>query len=643
MSSKRIRFPTVSELLTRADGKEVGDLVALDGHYKNKQHGNKPMMRKQSHSRPKPFLAYDLETTRIAVGTPLLKYITAYGADFSLSEVIKATKKNPYKHLCEILSEEFLTKRFNGYRFIAWNGNGFDVFFIAIALLESADYVIRPYLTRSKSIRGLKVIGVGKKEGLEWEFLDGMAMTGLDSAKMKLEKFVSLMAPQYPKLSLDFSQEEFDPKNKELVRYAERDSEALYYAMLRASEIMKELTGNELQPTMGNLGIKYFQSQIPEGVRIWKPNQELREVLHGPAKRGGFCWIQRQYVGPIWKYDINQCYAAAMRDAELPHGSCVRSSKFRDDKVGVYRVTISREKRSPIPFYYRELDTLAGRFTSGKPVETWIFSNEVKHLIADEWDVKIHDGYYWQSSFNMKAMVDNLERLRFSDPGGPSGALGTMVKQLGNNSYGKLLEQLGGIELVMSKTKPESDDPDRQYNFYMPDEPGLENIWFRMGDSFPKPYHQPQIGGIITSHPRLLIRSAALKAPRHFVYADTDALAFSKPVDFLKIDPKRYGDYKLEAEGDEYIFVAKKVYHGENSAEPDKPIKHAKGLMVRELTKKEFEHWFEGVPPKQQQTQRQNFVRFMAGQDMFISQDRRGTDVTKSAQAVLLDGEFLPL
>lgn len=636
MTSKRVRFPTAKEIQLRLEAGDAGALVALDQSYKKKQHGNKPMQRKKSHSRAKPFLAYDLETTRIAEGTPTVKYLTAYGedGDFKLSEIIKG--KNRYAHLCDVLSRELLVERFNGYRFVAWNGNGFDVFFIARALLESDSYVIKPYLTRSKSIRGLKIIGVGDKEGLEWEFLDGMAMTGLDSAKMKLEKFVGLMAPQYPKLTLDFSSEEFDPRNKKHVAYAERDAEALYYAMKRASEIVKELTGNDLQPTMGNLAIKYFQAQLPSHVRIWKPSQELREVLHGPAKRGGFCWIQKQYVGPVWKYDINQAYAAAMRDAELPHGSCIKTAKFIDNKPGVYRATISRDKRSPVPFYYRDAETNAGRFTNGKQADTWILSTEVMHLIDDGWNVAIDGGYYWQSSFNMRDMVDNLERLRFTDPGGPSGALGTMVKQIGNSAYGKTLEQLGGIELVMSRTHPDSDDPGRRYNLYMPDEPGLENIYFRLGDSFPKPYHQPQIGCFITAHPRLILRSAALKAPSHFIYADTDALAFSKPVDFLKVDPRHYGDWKLESDGVEYIFVAKKVYHGEDA-------KHAKGLYVRELEKSDFEKWFDGVPPTQMQTQRQNFVRFMAGQEMFIGQERSGTDVRKSKQVALVNGEFIPV
>lgn len=594
-----------------------------------KTHGNKPMVRKQYHSRPKPFIAYDLETTRIAEGTPTLKYITAYGAEFRLSMAIKAPKKNPYGHLCEILSEDFLTRELNGYRFVAWNGNGFDVFFIAISLLQSDDYVVMPYLTRSKSIRGLKVVGVNKKEGLSWEFLDGMAMTGLDSAKMKLSKFVSLMAPQYPKLELDFSTEEFDPKNKQHVAYAERDSEALYYAMVRASEIVRELTGNDLQPTMGNLAIKYFQSKIPEGVRVWKPSQELREILHGPAKRGGYCWIARQYVGPVWKYDINQAYAAGMRDAELPQGSCVRATKFNEHKPGVYRVTIEREKRTTVPFYYRDEDTNAGCFTNGKPATTWLLSTEIKHLREDDWDVTIHEGHYWQASFNMSDMVSELEKLRFTDPDGPSGALGTMVKIMGNSAYGKTLEQLGGVELVMARQKPEG------YSHYMPDEPGLENVYFRTGDSFPKVYHQPQIGCFITAHVRLVLRSAALKAPGAFLYGDTDCVCFSKPVDFLDIDPRRYGAWKQESAGTEHILIAKKVYFSEDG-------KHAKGLYVRELEKEHFEKWFEGVPPEQRQTQRQNFVRFMTGSQMFVSSERSGTDVTKSKQAILVNGEFSP-
>lgn len=591
------------------------------------------MMRRASRPRAKPFIAYDLETTRIAEGTPDLLYLTGYGleGEYKLSVPIKGRKKERLHYLCDLLLEEFLVKRFHNFRFIAWNGNGYDVFFIAAALLLSESVVLRPYLTRTNTIRGLRVIGIGKLDGLEWEFLDGMAMTGLDTVKMKLKVFVSKFAPQYPKLELDFDSVEFDPKNLEHVAYADRDSEALYYAMKRASEIARALTGNDLQPTMGNLAIKYFQSQMPEGVRVWKPNQELRDVLHGPAKRGGFCWIARQYAGPIWKYDLNQAYAAAMRDAELPCNSCVKTTTYHDEFPGVYRVTLERATPSPIPFYYRDQESNDGLFTNGKRVETWILSTEIEHLRGDDWDVEVHEGFYWTGTFNMADFVNTLETLRFSDTDGPSGALGTMVKALGNTGYGKTLEQLGGVELVMAREKPDG------YYQYSQDKKELANVFFKTDAPPPREYHVPQLGCFITAHVRLVLRSAALKAPRDFIYADTDAAAFKRNVDHLfKIDPRHYGDWKKEANGEEYIFVGKKIYFGEEA-------KHAKGLHVRELTKEHFQDWFAGKVPTQRQLQRMNFVKFIGGQNMFKTQERSGTNVAKSKQARLANGEFLPI
>lgn len=587
------------------------------------------MMRKRARARQRPFIAYDLETSNIAEGTPEVRYLTAYGldGDYRLSVPIK--RKDRIAHLCEILTEEFLVSRFNGYRFVAWNGNGYDVFFIARAILRDARFVIVPYLTRGHTVRGLKVIN--SKTAETWEFLDGMAMTGLDAAKMKLEKFVGLMAPQYPKLDLDFSQTEFDAKNRQHIEYAERDSEALYYAMQRANEIVRDLTGCDLQPTMGNLAIRYLQSKIPEGVRIWKPTGDLAKILHGPAKRGGYCWIARQYRGPVWKYDLNQAYAAAMRDAELPCGSVVQTNGYEQDKPGVYRVTFSRDKRTTVPFYYRDEETNAGKFTNGREATSWILSTEIDHLRDDGWTLKIHSGYYWARSFNLKEMVDELERLRFTDPEGPSGALGSMCKLMGNGAYGKTLEVLDGLEMVMSASHPKDGFA------RLSEAPEHECIYWRQGDAFPRVYHQPQIGNFITAHVRIVVRNAARKSPSHFLYADTDCVVFSKAVDYLDIDPRRYGAWKQESAGVNYLLIAKKVYWGEDATQ------HAKGLRVKELQRDQFERWIEGDAPTQEQTQRQNFLKVMAGADMFVKRERRGTDPTKSKQVSLIGGVFEPI
>ena len=53
-------------------------------------------------------------------------------------------------------------------------------------------------------------------------------------------------------------------------------------------------------------------------------------------------------------------------------------------------------------------------------------------------------------------MVGELETLRFTDKDGPSGPLGIMCKYIGNNAYGKLAEQLEGIELILSSSNSKS-------------------------------------------------------------------------------------------------------------------------------------------------------------------------------------------
>src|SRR3972149_2229918 len=102
------------------------------------------MKRKESRPREKLFAAYDLETTRIKEGTPELLYITAFSDDMKISAPIKG--KNRLQHLCDILEAHFLIPERNNTRFIAWNGNSFDAYFIAKALLCSDRWILRPYL-----------------------------------------------------------------------------------------------------------------------------------------------------------------------------------------------------------------------------------------------------------------------------------------------------------------------------------------------------------------------------------------------------------------------------------------------------------------------------------------------------------------
>jgi len=564
----------------------------------------RPLRRYTRKGRTRKMIAYDLETTLIAKGNPRPIYLTAHGADFFYSG-----RTDSMQHLRDILVSQFLTVENSRVRFIAWNGNKFDVFFIGAALLYSREYVIRPYLTRNNALRGLKV--VERETNREWEFLDGLAMT-LGNKPCTLKEFLETFAPDYMKLDAPDWEggEEFNPDNPQHVAYAERDSEGLYHGMMRAEQIVREHFQQPLAPTIGNLGIRLFQQHMPANIEAWAPSYELDKIIRTFIMRGGFCFSARVHDGPVWKYDINQAYAAAMRDARMPCGSTTRTLRYVEGKCAIYRVN-GFCKGAQVPFYIcgekgngtTITDTLAGH---------WLTSIEFDQLYSEGWTLEILEGYFWSDSFVMPEYVDKLENLRMNAPGGPKSAQGEMMKAIGNNSYGKTVEELGGYELVMAAECPEG-----FFQFQDGTDP-IQHIWIKFGVPQCREYHQPQIGAFITAHVRMVVRRAILRAPKEWLYSDTDCCMYSIPVD-LPIDAGKYGLWKVEAAGVPYYLITKKVY-----ASHDGKDKKAKGLTTKKLTVDDFAAWYSGRPPTMRQIQRQNFVAVMAGADMFVEREKVG-------------------
>lgn len=588
----------------------------------------RPLRRKQTPSLEKvvrnlrPIIAYDLETTSIKPGTPHPLYLTACGAQFWFSGEILSVK-----HLCDMLIERFLLRDLSGTRFVAWNGNHFDVYLVAMALLRSPDYILRPYLTRSRNLRGLRVIlrqydeygfeitekcSKSKKE-VSWEFLDAIAMTGMTGKPLK--DFLKTFAPDWQKLEgPDFEREQFNPRNPDHVKYAERDSEGLYHGLMAARKVVLESFAIDLCPTIGNMGIKILQRHIPKQTECWRPPAKAARTIRDQVMRGGFCFCVQRYRGPVWKYDLNQAYAAAMRDAALPAGRCIwTEGRHPYAKVYIARVK-AKNFRNRIPFYYRDIERGRSVFGLQEIGETWLTSIEIAQLEREGWTVEILESWFWDDDFNLRDYVNKLENLRIGNGRNPKDAQGEIMKMIGNNSYGKTVEQLDGLELVMASEAPEGFSP------YAAEVENLQYIWFKIGTPMLREYHQPQIGAFVTAHVRMLVRRAALQDPDTWLYADTDCVMFSQTQTAdLNIDPGKYGAWKIEEEGTEFLIAAKKVY-----ASADGKQKHAKGLNVRKLTPEDFEKWIAGAPPEQVQVQRQNFMLVMSGFDMFIERKKVG-------------------
>ena len=218
----------------------------------------------------------------------------------------------------------------------------------------------------------------------------------------------------------------------------------------------------------------------------------------------------------------------------------------------------------------------------------------------------------------MTEYVNRLEETRTNAPDGPSGATGTMCKAVGNNSYGKTVEQVSGLELVLSKQQPDG------YGVYSVDENAddiMQCAWFKFIEPLRREYHQPQLGAMITAHVRMQVRRAALLDPEAFLYADTDCVMATRPLN-LDIDPKRYGAWKLESAGEWYKLIAKKVYKSD-----DGKTRHAKGMNINRLTDADLDGWFYGKPPTQIQVHRNNFVKFVTEGVMFHNHEKTGQRV----------------
>ena len=576
-------------------------------------------------------IAYDFETTRIEKGTPRPLYITAYGEapEFALEMPIR-----DMQHLHDLIDQQFLIPEFDQIKFVAWYGNGFDCYFVAAALILDPKYTIRPYLTRSNSLRGMRVMltefmlddGEYLRGAPSWEFLDGQAMLGL--VGVKLSKFLDNFAPSHKKLEgvIDFEKETFNAKKPRHREYAMRDSVGLWKAMHKAQAILIARFNQPLAVTMGGACIRIFQANIPRGTCIYTPSLELEDIIRDYAMRGGFCYCVKRYEGLVWKYDLNQAYAAAMREAQLPAGYGIHNATGQVEPGRVYIARVrGAHSSNKIPFYYRTIlgARVKALFGITEIFDTWITSIEIDQLRAEGWALHISEAWSFSETFTMQEYVDKLEVLRTTCEGSPSGPIGTMAKMVGNHSYGKTVEQLEPINYLLAAETPEGYAP-----FYGDDSDPLENIYFRFIEEDkirPKAYHQPQIGAFITAHVRMVVRRAALLRPDDWLYADTDCVVFSSDITaLLDTDAKRYGAWKVEEQGAHYQIIAKKVY-----ANVDKGEGHAKGLNVKRLTPKDFDDWFHGDAPVQEQTQRNNFMQVMRGVDMYRTQVRSGTRVER--------------
>ena len=582
----------------------------------------RPALRRRARSRaakPARIVAYDFETAPIRSGTPRPLYLTAAGDDWRYAAPIRSMA-----HLHDELVEHFLTDAQAGTVFCAWNGNRFDAYFVAAALVRDPQWRITPYLTGSRELRALVIRRADDPASRtrKWTFADGMAMLGIDCA---LGELLDTFAPELPKLPAPDWTRGFDAADPDHRAYAMRDSEGLHAALVHAQEIVLAHFREPLGLTIGGTAIRVFGTAIPERVTVRPLDDDAEKPVREFLNRGGFVFCRGKYRGPVWKFDINQAYAAAMRDCLMPCGGMMHGTYAIDPDIDTYMIRIDAwappgSPAATVPFYVKVEDShgrIRSTYARGIIRGAWVTSDEHRQLQAEGWEIEPIEWWAWSANFRMLEFVTRLEELRATAPGGPQSPMGRMVKAIGNSAYGKTAEQLDGIEYALSAECPPGFLP-----WYADDEAEpIDHVYWRFDpDSKPRPHHQPQIAAFVTAWVRMVMRRAIMLDPECWLYADTDCLMFSRDVTArLDTDPTRYGAWKIEESGAEYSIIDRKVYM---SADGRK--RAARGMDVRALTGEAFELWFDGKAPRQDQLQLTNFLDVMRGAEMYVSRSRRG-------------------
>ena len=565
-----------------------------------------------------PIVAYDLETTNIPElsskgGSVDPLYFTCYGQSHRIGVPLVT-----YQDLAVVLDTLFRSLE-NGTRLCAWNANRFDLRLVLAALVETfPQYTCYPFVAKGGALRGCLVEYSYGRQTRSFYFLDGMNMTGLSCT---LRTFLKTFAPGFAKLHIDFSRSTFDIHNPHHIAYAMRDAEGLYHGLQAAEEVARKLTGRGLQVTIGNAGVKAFAKNLPPGVAIYAPDPTLDKVMRTSTIRGGYVYAKGSYDGPGWSYDVNQAYAAAMRETDLPAGRCSYTTFEVKGLPGIYSVELSRAVRAPVPFYVRDLQGNAID-AWGDPVQCSLTSDELRCLRRHGWEYKVLCGWYWGRAFRMTRFVNKLERLRREHPSGTP--INAFCKSLGNNAYGKTLEQVPPWSYILTQTPPKGASP---ADIVLDDNGNAWGgfIWMKHERrDTRRAYHRPQLGAFITASVRVKLYDAIMLAPDAFLKADTDGITFSRPVD-LPIHPSTYGLWKVESNGARHIIIGKKTY----AVKVGKRFKYVcKGLHTKYLSVRIYRRWLRtGEPPEQEQMQLQSWKKGF--RPTYVKRKRKGTDFRK--------------
>lgn len=378
----------------------------------------------------------------------------------------------------------------------------------------------------------------------------------------KLSKFAESMCPEYPKLTLDFEKETFDPKNSDHVAYAKRDVEALLNSLIRFDLLIFETFDVHFKATTASTALAAWERSLAKG-EFYRPPSGHDDFIRS-AYYGGLVFLTDTNTEARAKtYDCNSSYPYQMMTHPLPIGNPISTGRYMAGYLGIYKVTMKSPDDLIVPCIPVR-DSKGIVWPSGQ-FETTATSVDIDFALKHGYRLlAIHEGLFWEESAKpFESFISKCRDLRVKYKGQP---LEIVAKLMQNSLYGKFGSKKTRRKIYAHLDDEESMGCEPWGEFLIRDEIDDEMLAL------------PQWAAFVTSYARRHLLTLVYSiGPERVLYGDTDSVTVREGV---SVDTgKDYGQWKLEKDWLSFKARGPKVYAGMKQSEQDANVVEIAGAI----------------------------------------------------------------
>lgn len=360
-----------------------------------------------------------------------------------------------------------------------------------------------------------------------------------------LAKFAQSMCPDYPKLTFDFDNTEFDPSNVEHQTYAKRDAEALLRSIIQFDTLIFDTFDIHIKATTASTALAAWERSLAKG-EFYRPPTEYDDYIR-TAYYGGLVFLTDTNVErEATTLDCNSSYAYQLMTQKFPIGNPIQTMKYRAGYLGIYTVTIKTPDELIVPCIPVRDDR--GIVWPSGTFETTITSIDLEFALKQGYRLlTIHEGIFWEeTAAPFEAFISKCRELRVKFKALP---LELVAKLMQNSLYGKF-----GAKRLRRKIYSYLDEEEA-----IGCEPwGEYLIREEIDDDM---LALPQWAAFTTAYARRHLLDVVYSVgPSNVVYGDTDSVTLRKGVSYPT--GSDYGQWKLEKTWTSFRARAPKVYAG---------------------------------------------------------------------------------